>query len=127
MKKIMILAILVAAAVSCRKEPSSSQFDGEFLVYTARSDKADFSGYSTFTVADSLLYVEGNKGRMALDSWCRNVREQYISAMEDLGYTYVDTGKLDSDQTTDAPEEKKAPPMPEGGMGGGMGGMGGMM
>ncbi len=109
MKKIMILAMLAAAAVACRKEPSSSVYDGEFLVYTAHSDQVqDFSAYSTFTVADSLLYIEGNRGQMELDSWCRNVRAQYIAAMEDLGYTYVDTGKLDSDQTVAVPEGASA-------------------
>ena len=109
MKRIIILAVLAAAAVACRKEPSPSMYDGEFLVYTSRSDQVqDFSAYSTFTVADSLLYIEGNRGQMELDSWCRNVRAQYIAAMEDLGYTYVDTGKLDSDQTVAVPEGTSA-------------------
>lgn len=109
MKRIMILMMLATVAVACRKEPSASMFDSDFLVYTAHSGEVeDFSVYDTFTVADSILYVEGNRGQMALDSWCRNVREQYIGAMEDLGYTYVDTGRLDSDQTVAVPEGNTA-------------------
>ena len=109
MKRIIILAVLAAAAVACRKEPSPSMYDGEFLVYTSRSDQVqDFSAYSTFTVADSLLHIEGNRGQMETDAWGRNVRAQYIAAMEDLGYTYVDTGKLDSDQTVAVPEGTSA-------------------
>lgn len=109
MKRTILFGMLLVAAVACRKEPSISEYDGEFLVYTAHSeDVQDFSVYNTFTVADSLLYIDGNKGEKTLDSWAQNVRKQYISLMEERGYTYVDTGKLDEDQSADAPETNKA-------------------
>ena len=84
------MAAALALAVSCEKEPSSSDFDGEYLVYTAHSeDIEDFSGFSSFTVADSLLVIDGDRGSLFLNDWGKTVRNQYISEMEELGYTYV--------------------------------------
>ena len=98
MKKYLLIATALVLAAACQKEPSASDFDGEYLVYTAHSeDVSDFSGYETFTVADSLLAIDGDNGSMFLNDWGKTVRNQYIDRMEELGYTYVDTGKLDSD------------------------------
>lgn len=88
-------------AVACQKEPLSSDFDGEFLVYTAHSEDADFSAYDTFTIADSLLAIDGNDGYLFLNDWAKTVKSQYIKDMQDMGYTYVDTGKVDSDLDQD--------------------------
>lgn len=109
MKRLILLAMVIAVAASCRKEPSSSDFDGEYLVYTAHSEEVgDFSKFSTFTVADSLLYIDRTKGSLILNDWGKTVRSQYIKAMESYGYTYVDTGKDDSDQSVTIPEDVKA-------------------
>ena len=95
--KYILSAILLSVAVlSCRKEPSASDFDGEFMVYTSRSQETEFGSFKTFTVADSLLYVESNRGRMVLDEWTRSIRSQYIKHMTDRGFSYVDTGMDDN-------------------------------
>ena len=109
MKRILFLAAALALAVSCEKEPSSSDFDGEYLVYTAHSeDIEDFSGFSSFTVADSLLVIDGDRGSLFLNDWGKTVRNQYISEMEELGYTYVDTGMIDSDLEQEVTGDPKA-------------------
>ena len=60
MKKYLLIATALVLAAACQKEPSASDFDGEYLVYTAHSeDIEDFSGFSTFTIADSLLVSGG--------------------------------------------------------------------
>lgn len=98
MKRYLFFAAALILAASCQKEPSASDFDGEFLVYTAHSDNVtDFSAYGTFTVADSLLSIDGDEGSLFLNDWAKTVRNQYIDEMESLGYTYVDTGMADSD------------------------------
>lgn len=103
------MATALALAVSCEKEPSSSDFDGEYLVYTAHSeDIEDFSGFSSFTVADSLLVIDGDRGSLFLNDWGKTVRNQYISEMEELGYTYVDTGMIDSDLEQEVTGDPKA-------------------
>ena len=64
----MFASALVLAA-ACEKMPSSTDFDGEFLVYTAHSEEAgDFARFETFTVADSLLAIDGNRGSSREDS-----------------------------------------------------------
>ncbi len=100
--------LLSVALLSCRKGPSVSDFDGEFMVYTARNQEVEFSSFKTFTVADSLLYVESNRGRMALDGWVKSVRSQYIKLMTDRGFVYVDTGMDDNAPGTQLPGNPKA-------------------
>ena len=91
MKKYILFAVAVMIASACEKVPSASVFDGEFLVYTAHSEDAgDFSRFDTFTVADSLLAIDGDHGRLFLNDWAKSVRDQYIREMEAKGYSYVD-------------------------------------
>lgn len=95
---IVILAVMsLVAAESCRKMPSASDFDGEFMVYTAYSRDFDFGSKKTFTVADSLLSIESEKGKLIKNSWTESIRSQYIKIMTDRGFTYVDTGSDDTD------------------------------
>lgn len=108
MKKYILFAAALVFAVACEKEPSSSDFDGEFLVYTAHSEDADFSAYDTFTVADSLLVIDGDRGSLALNDWGKTLRNQYIDALESLGYTYVDTGSVDTDLDQTVPGDPQA-------------------
>ncbi len=109
MKKYFLMTAALVLAVSCQKEPSTSDFDGEYLVYTAHSEEvSDFSGYETFTVADSLLAIDGKNGGLFLNDWGKSVRSQYIEEMEGLGYTYVDTGMLDSDLEQEVTGDPKA-------------------
>lgn len=109
MKKYFLMTAALVLAVSCQKEPSTSDFDGEYLVYTAHSEEvSDFSGYETFTVADSLLAIDGKNGGLFLNDWGKSVRSQYIEEMEGLGYTYVDTGMLDSDLGQEVTGDPKA-------------------
>lgn len=92
MKKYILFAALMVIASACEKEPAASVFDGEFLVYTARSEDAvDFSGFDTFTVADSLLAIDGDRSGMFLDGWAKSIRNMYIDEMESRGYEYVET------------------------------------
>lgn len=107
-KYILSAMLLSLAVVSCRKGPSASDFDGEFMVYTACSHETEFASFKTFTVADSLLYIESNRGRMALDEWARSVRSQYIRLMTDRGFVYVDTGMDDNAPGTELPGDPEA-------------------
>lgn len=109
MKRYFLFAAVLLTAAACQKEPSPSDFDGEYLVYTAHSESVgDFSAYSTFTVADSLFAIDGNKGSMFLNDWAKTVRNRYIDKMTGLGYTYIDTGMQDSDLEQEVPGDPKA-------------------
>ena len=109
MKRYILFASALVLAAACEKVPSASDFDGEFLVYTAHSEEAgDFARFETFTVADSLLAIDGDRGSMFLNDWAKSVRNQYIEEMEAKGYRYVDTGKVDSDLDQDVTPEARA-------------------
>lgn len=108
-KRYILFASALVLAAACEKVPSASDFDGEFLVYTAHSEEAgDFARFETFTVADSLLAIDGDRGSMFLNDWAKSVRNQYIEEMEAKGYRYVDTGKVDSDLDQDVAPEARA-------------------
>lgn len=83
-------AVVLYVAVSCQKEPSSGDVDNEYLVYTTPSKDVDFSEYSTFDIADSVLVI----GQTAKPYYSKSKNAQALvdafkSNMESLGYTYA--------------------------------------
>lgn len=52
-----LLGVLCLAAAACEKEPSLSDLDDDYLVYTASDPSADFSLYETFYLPDSILVI----------------------------------------------------------------------
>ena len=92
MKKVilMLMALAGAAAVSCQKLPSVVDADGEFLVSTSYDQDADFSKYSTFTVADSVLVLDSYfRCDTVKSSFTDKLVDEFRSQMEGRGYTYV--------------------------------------
>ncbi len=90
MKKIMYLAMISVAAlsVSCRKEPS--MHDGEYLVYTAHDENADFSKYTTFNIPDEILVIgESEKPEYVNDSRAKAIIGDYREQLEKAGFQYV--------------------------------------
>jgi len=90
MKKILFLSVLTVLAVSCHKVPSPTDRDGEYLVYTSRSDNTDFSVYKTYNIPDSLLVI----GRSAKPEYSKSsdamaIVSQYKAIMDSYGYTYT--------------------------------------
>ena len=61
MKRILLLMMVAASLMSCRKEPDMSQTDGRYYVYTSYDKTADFSKYDTFIVADSVLVMDSGR------------------------------------------------------------------
>ena len=105
MKRYILFASALVLAAACEKVPTASDFDGEFLVYTAHSEEAgDFARFETFTVADSLLAIDGDRGSMFLNDWAKSVRNQYIEEMEAKGWTCFDD-YLDTQWVTASPHK----------------------
>lgn len=90
-KNILILMVLAgAAAVSCQKFPTAVDADGEFLVSTSYDKETDFSKYSTFTVADSVLVLDSYfRCDTVKTSFTDRLVEKFRQKMEERGYTYV--------------------------------------
>ena len=89
--KIILSAMLaLAAAVACQKMPDKVDADGECLVFTARSENSDFSQYSTFTVVDSVLVIDGSHSSYSKNSFASALVSEVRKMMENKGYQYVE-------------------------------------
>lgn len=94
MKRIIIISALALLAASCQKEPYPHDKDGEYLVYTAPGEDVDFTAYSTFTVADSLLVIGvEEKPQYSKSENALAIVRRYKENMEKLGYVYTPDSK----------------------------------
>jgi hypothetical protein len=90
MKKILFISTLVLLAVACQKEPYPQDGDNEYLVYTAPAKDADFSDYTTFDIADSLLVVgQSAKPEYSQSNNALALIQAFRTNMEKLGYIYT--------------------------------------
>ena len=85
------LLMLILMMSSCYKAPSPVDKDGEYLVYTYADEEKDFSKYTTFHIADSILVVDNNslpvydKSKFAV-----SIVDSYRKNMEGLGYVFTE-------------------------------------
>ncbi len=90
MKKILFISTLVLLAVACQKEPYPQDGDNEYLVYTAPAKDADFSDYTTFDIADSLLVIgQSSKPEYSQSNNALALIQAFRTNMEKLGYIYT--------------------------------------
>jgi hypothetical protein len=90
MKKILFISALVLLAVACQKEPYPQDGDNEYLVYTAPAKDADFSDYTTFDIADSLLVIgQSAKPEYSQSNNALALIQAFRTNMEKLGYIYT--------------------------------------
>jgi hypothetical protein len=90
MKKILFISTLVLLAVACQKEPYPQDGDNEYLVYTAPAKDADFSDYTTFDIADSLLVIgQSAKPEYSQSNNALALIQAFRTNMEKLGYIYT--------------------------------------
>jgi len=58
--RFLLIVTLLAAIVSCRKIPDTSELSNEQVVATDRDLEANFSGYSTYFISDTVSVVAEN-------------------------------------------------------------------
>ena len=86
----MASALVLFAAASCQKEPSSQDIDNEYLVYTAPSKDVDLSKYMTFDIADSVLVIgQTSKPYYSQSNNALALIQAYRTNMENRGYIYT--------------------------------------
>lgn len=93
---------LAAAAVfaACQKMPTDIDADGELLVATSFEEGTDFSGYTTFSVADSIFFIDSYMGgEMVKNSFTDGLTDEFRQRMEALGYEYVPIDDIKDDGT----------------------------
>lgn len=99
MKRILLLMMVAASLMACRKEPDMSQTDGRYYVYTSYDKTADFSKYDTFIVADSVLVMDSGRPvylKSSESDFAADIIRMYEDAMTGLGYDKSDV-KEDAD------------------------------
>ena len=90
MKKILFISALALLAIACQKEPYPQDGDSEYLVYTSPAKDADFSRFTTFDIADSLLVIgQSAKPEYSQSNNALALIQAFRTNMEKLGYIYT--------------------------------------
>jgi hypothetical protein len=90
MKKILFISALALLAIGCQKEPYPQDGDSEYLVYTSPAKDADFSKFTTFDIADSLLIIgQSAKPEYSQSNNALAIIQAFRTNMEKLGYIYT--------------------------------------
>ncbi len=55
-----LVVLLAASGTACQHEPSTSNFYGDYMVYTDHDTEVDFAAFTTYYVPDSILLI-GNR------------------------------------------------------------------
>ena len=84
------LSALVMLAVGCRKEPVNNLTTEESRIYiTNRDSSIDFSQYNTFSIADSVLVIDGNNVKSQFNATDQAFVSALKNKLQQLGYTMV--------------------------------------
>lgn len=91
--KNIILTLLggVVLFSACRKDPFKDMSEDESRVYiTQRANNANFSNYQTFSIADTVLVVDGNNVQQISSQDEAGFLDAFRQQMESRGFTYVE-------------------------------------
>lgn len=87
---LFIPAVALFAFASCQKEPSSFDGDNQYLVYTAPAKDVQFSEFTTFDIADSVLVIgQTQKPYYSKSANALALVKQFKDNMEKRGYVYA--------------------------------------
>ena len=93
MKRAIPILLLAVVFTACQKEPDLNQLSSDLIVYTSYDKSANFNGYLTFAIPDSILllddkakptYIPGNDPRTSA------INSAIISEMNGRGYVQVE-------------------------------------
>ncbi len=89
----LLIAGLVIALASCRKTPNLDQLTNEQVVATDRDLQANFSGYSTYYISDTVSIVATNpKDSILTGPLAAQLVNAVKTNMTSRGYTFVSRG-----------------------------------
>ncbi|HIW66463.1 MAG TPA: DUF4136 domain-containing protein [Candidatus Alistipes intestinipullorum] len=84
-------ALLAVAFSSCQKEPSTSELNDDYLVYTDYDTAVDFSAFETYFIPDSILLIGSNyEAEYWKDEDAQEIISTVITRMNSAGYTQTD-------------------------------------
>ena len=81
-------ALLAVAFSACQKEPSTSELNDDYLVYTDYDTSIDFAAFETYFIPDSILVIGSNyEAQYWKDENAQEIIATVIAQMNNAGYT----------------------------------------
>ena len=81
-------ALLAVAFCACQKEPSTSELNDDYLVYTDYDTSIDFAAFETYFIPDSILVIGSNyEAQYWKDENAQEIIATVIAQMNNAGYT----------------------------------------
>ena len=92
MKKLIPILFVVAAKTACQKEPSLSELDDDYVVFTDYDKSANFDNYLTYYMPDSVLLItDSEKATYWTNDEANYILETFAENMASRGFLLVDT------------------------------------
>lgn len=89
MKKILLLACMALAIMSCEKDPDMDQLDNDMVVYTDYDNEADFGKFQTYFLPDSILEAGTYRATYWKDENAQKLIKAVENAMNNRGYQRI--------------------------------------
>jgi hypothetical protein len=89
----LVFPVLALLLVSCRKEPDIDQLQDNFAVQTVRQPDANFAGYKTYYMSDTInLKTSVSTDEIWFDAKSKQLTDAVKANMASRGYTLVSKG-----------------------------------
>ena len=89
MRKMLFFACLLLGLSACEKDPDMNQLDADLVVYTDYDKDADFGGYKTYFLPDSILEAGGHRATYWKDENAKAIINKVAAEMDARGYTRI--------------------------------------
>lgn len=87
----MVIALFAVTVISCQKDPSTSDLNNDYLVYTAHDEGVDFNTFDTYYLPDSILLIgAADKTEYWKDADAMAIVNAVAQNMDDNGYMRTD-------------------------------------
>lgn len=88
-EKDVVFACLLLGLSACEKDPDMNQLDADLVVYTDYDKDADFGGYKTYFLPDSILEAGGHRATYWKDENAKAIINKVAAEMDARGYTRI--------------------------------------
>ena len=92
LRALIFIGVVMTGMYSCKKNPDTSRLSAAFVVATSRAKEANFSGYSTFFISDTISRISnevGNNDTVITGPAAQQVVGEIKAQMTARGYTFL--------------------------------------
>ena len=90
MRKMLFFACLLLGLSACEKDPDMNQLDADLVVYTDYDKDADFGGYKTYFLPDSILEAGGHRATYWKDENAKAIINKVAAAQAKASLSFGD-------------------------------------